>query len=413
VLNHVGPVAAGASLPLDVRQRSWTEDPVLAAASRRLQSDANDLGLTAIALSETAGNCIAASNAGTDTSFVGVNYRDRNYYSDLLAGRSGYRITVGKQHGSSGIAFFAPIMVRGRVIGGWRVGSIWHVSALGVIQQGGEHLLALIDDILDLARIDADRLALLESEFLLDGFLRNAVETVAIKAREKGIAFSCDLGADLPVFIRADERRLRQVLFNLLANAVKFTHRGRVVLRVSRVGPSRVNFAVEDTGMGIADAELEAIFEPFEQAQGDVQKRFGGTGLGLSISRQLVRLMGGEILVQSCVGAGSVFHFELDVALAEMVSPQQDQQAFAPSQHSVLPGEPIDVLCIPPMEEMQVLHRLARRGNMRDILQSAERISGLDPCYEAFSSRLRQLAEGYQSKAILTFVEHYLHGKTA
>lgn len=181
-----------------------------------------------------------------------------------------------------------------------------------VIQRSGEHLLAIINDILDMAKIEAGKVELNLCDIALDRFIDFIADTIRVKALEKGLAFACEMAPDLPVGVRVDEQRLRQVLLNLLSNAIKFTEEGSVHLRAGFLPPARLRFEVRDTGIGIEAARLETIFQPFEQAS-DTRHRFGGTGLGLAISRQLVRLMGGEIRVESRRGAGSVFWFELDV----------------------------------------------------------------------------------------------------
>jgi CheY-like chemotaxis protein len=187
---------------------------------------------------------------------------------------------------------------------------------LNVIQQSGEHLLTLINDILDLAKIEAGKLELSLTDIALSKFLRIIAEIINVRARQKGLNFICDLAPDLPHGIRADESRLRQVLLNLLANAVKFTDRGQVSLRVRFVPPTRLRFEVHDTGIGISADQLEIIFRPFEQVS-DPRRRLGGAGLGLAISRQFVRLMGGDIHITSVLGAGSTFCFELELPLIE------------------------------------------------------------------------------------------------
>ena len=192
------------------------------------------------------------------------------------------------------------------------------ISGLNVIQQSGEHLLTLINDILDLAKIEAGKLELSRTDIALAKFLRMIAELINVRARQKGLDFICDIAPDLPPGIRADERRLRQVLLNLLANAVKFTDRGSVSLRVRFSPPTRLRFEVQDTGIGISTDKLETIFQTFEQVS-DPQHRLGGAGLGLSISRQFVRLMGSDIQVTSEVGVGSTFWFELDVPVNETV----------------------------------------------------------------------------------------------
>jgi PAS domain S-box-containing protein len=284
-----------------------------------------------------------------------------------------------------------------------------NADALKIIRDSGEHLLSLIEDILDLARIEAGRFQLDLSNISLATFLRIVANIVGLKAKQKGIEFSTDLAADLPAGIRGDDKRLRQVLLNLLSNAIKFTDQGRVVLRIRRVTPSRLAFEVEDTGVGIAAHELETIFQPFEQA-GDTKQRLGGSGLGLAISRQLVRLMGGDITVESRIGEGSIFRFELELPAVEigpaaLLAMPDDGESEKPYGDDEYAGSSL----IPPVEEMQTLHRLAQLGNMRDILQFAERIAHADPHYRPFAARLHRMAEGFQSKAILAFVEGYIN----
>jgi len=191
---------------------------------------------------------------------------------------------------------------------------------LNTIQQGGEHLLKLITDILDLAKVEAGKLELDAEPVNLPLLLEGVADIIRVKADEKSLRFVIDAAPDLPQSVRADNKHLRQVLFNLLSNAVKFTERGRVDLRARVVfaGPTRARlcFEVQDSGAGIASEHLETIFQPFEQL-GPAQHRAGGTGLGLAISRQLVRLMGSDIHVESEPGQGSRFWFEVDVPVIE------------------------------------------------------------------------------------------------
>jgi PAS domain S-box-containing protein len=184
-------------------------------------------------------------------------------------------------------------------------------TGVRVIEQSGQHLLTLINDILDFTRLGAGKLDLQVGEVSLCAFLETIAEIVGVRAHQKNLALHCAASSDLPAVVRVDERRLRQVLLNLLANAVKFTDHGEVSLSVSRSVSGRVRFEVRDTGIGVSSDRLEAIFQPFEQG-GDHTRRSGGAGLGLAISRQLVRMMGGEICVASSPDNGSVFWFELE-----------------------------------------------------------------------------------------------------
>lgn len=191
---------------------------------------------------------------------------------------------------------------------------------LDTIRRSGQHLLELINDILDLARIEAGRIELSFSKVALPDFLRSVAEMIQVKAEEKGLQFLLDLGEWLPHVVMVDERRLLQVLLNLLGNAVKFTDHGTVTLRVRSelISDSRVRLRleVEDTGVGIHPDHHWAIFEPFEQA-GDPARRTAGTGLGLAITRAIVHVMGGQIRLESAPGEGSRFSFEVIVPLVQ------------------------------------------------------------------------------------------------
>jgi signal transduction histidine kinase/CheY-like chemotaxis protein len=188
-----------------------------------------------------------------------------------------------------------------------------HRDAVAVIQRCGEQLLALIRDVLDFATAEAGHMRVEISGVMVSETVGAIGEVVVMKAAEKGLAFVPQVSPDAPLAVRADERRLRQVLLNLLMNAIKFASQGTVMLRVSRGQSDGVRFEVIDTGIGIAEEFLERIFWPYEQARCSGGNE-GGIGLGLAISRQFVRAMGGDIVARSEVGKGSVFSFELPAA---------------------------------------------------------------------------------------------------
>ena len=209
----------------------------------------------------------------------------------------------------NGILGYAQILRRDPALGERQL------EGVAVIQRSGEHLLTLIDDTLDFAKIEAGKLRVQIGDVPLAGLVDVLREIIGVKAEQKGLDFICEIAGDAPAGVRADGQRLRQVLLNLLANAVKFTDHGSVSLHIMRAEPGAVRFEVRDTGVGMLADQLETIFEPFEQV-GRPERRVGGTGLGLAISRQFVRAMGGEIHVESRVGEGSLFWFELAAALA-------------------------------------------------------------------------------------------------
>lgn len=199
------------------------------------------------------------------------------------------------------------------------------LAGLNTVQRSGEHLLMLVNDVLDLAKIEAGKLELYPSNVDLLAFMQVIADIIRVKAEEKSLLFCLESPSDLPHTIQVDEKRLRQVLLNMLGNAVKYTQRGQITMRVrcqeraERQGTLR--FEVQDSGVGMAKQELASIFHPFEQV-GALHRRAGGTGLGLSISRQLVQLMGGEIQVASQPGEGSLFWFELLLPLQETQAAQ-------------------------------------------------------------------------------------------
>jgi two-component system, sensor histidine kinase and response regulator len=193
---------------------------------------------------------------------------------------------------------------------------------LEIVRTAGDALLALINDILDFSKIEAGQMTLEMAEFDLHDCVRDAARMLADRARDKGIALDWSVDVDVPRLVTGDAHRLRQVLINLVSNAVKFTSVGWVRLSVSArpaamAGQAAtLEFRIRDTGSGIPQDKLEQIFKPFGQADGSITRKFGGTGLGLSISTELVERMGGSIGVDSVVGEGSTFHFGIPLPAA-------------------------------------------------------------------------------------------------
>ncbi|MCF8146750.1 MAG: response regulator [Deltaproteobacteria bacterium] len=184
---------------------------------------------------------------------------------------------------------------------------------LEMVKLSADSLLSLINDILDFSKIESKMLELEEIDFDLRNTLENTVDILAIRAREKGLELTCHIMPEIPTALVGDPGRLRQVLINLAGNAIKFTEKGEIGIKVELLenDPQTVTlkFSVKDTGIGIPKDKVGMIFDNFSQVDGSITRRYGGTGLGLTISRELVHLMGGDIGVESRVGEGSTFHF--------------------------------------------------------------------------------------------------------
>ena len=421
------------------------------------------------------------------------------------------------------------------------------IAGLCTINESGDHLLALIIDLLDLAKIESGKLELHLSSVNLHNFLEIITNIMRMRAEQKELMFCYDPAPDLPRTVRIDEKRVCQILLNLLSNAVKFTDGGQVSLRVRSKFTSAteacLRFDIEDSGVGIEPDQVKNIFQPFEQV-GSIHKQLGGTGLGLSISKQLVQLMDSELNVESEPGKGSLFWFEFvvpvveadaltgrmerlvtgyrgplkkilivedgsknqpmldllrplgfeiskaeidgqglvqalpikpDLVLMDFATPlvdaaamiglmrrqpglarvpfivvcasaaAKDRLASAPSPTIVMvdPLNGADLLreigmqlglewvleraeppalqiiaeqeqwLLPPPQEIEKLYQLALAGNIRKITLQATRLGRMDAGYLPFADRLNFLAKGYQTRAILSFIEEHMPVKSS
>ena len=210
------------------------------------------------------------------------------------------------------------------------------IEQLGMVERASQHLLHLINDLLDLSKIEAERMVLERVPDRLGGVFDSLAPMAGHRAADKGLAFALEIEPGLSaLWLFGDPLRLKQVVLNLVDNAIKFTAAGRVALRVSQPavgeGVPRLRVEVQDTGIGIAPDDIERLFAPFEQADNSTTRRFGGTGLGLAISRQLVQMMGGELDVRSHPDQGSVFWFELPLQRA----PTGPDEAHEPSPEAL------------------------------------------------------------------------------
>jgi two-component system, sensor histidine kinase and response regulator len=227
-------------------------------------------------------------------------------------------------------------------------------------QQSGESLLGIINDILDFSKIEAGRMELDLMPFNLRAMVEEVATLLAERAHRKGLELACGVEPSLPLAFKGDVGRIRQILTNLMANAIKFTHEGEVVIDVLGVysGPTRTHlrFEVRDTGIGIGATQQQRLFQSFTQADGSMARQYGGTGLGLAISRQLTELMDGRIGVISHEGVGSTFWFEL---------PLEDTPSVAPQPHPEVLGRKVLIVEDNPTNRTLLEHQIESMGMRR------------------------------------------------
>ncbi|MEY2875172.1 MAG: hypothetical protein RLZZ373_2543 [Pseudomonadota bacterium] len=204
---------------------------------------------------------------------------------------------------------------------------------LGTARQSGEHLMSLLNDVLDYSKMESGRLDLVVHTTRLRQTVQEVQALMAPQARDKGLQFEVDFAADLPPFVLADAKRIKQILFNLLGNAIKFTDAGRVRLQIDRLpagdGPAAIRFRISDTGIGMGEDTRACLFQRFSQGDDTISRRFGGTGLGLEISRTLAEMMDGEISVASQIGRGSEFTVVLPLPELEVDADALEAEALA------------------------------------------------------------------------------------
>jgi signal transduction histidine kinase/ActR/RegA family two-component response regulator len=215
--------------------------------------------------------------------------------------------------------------------------NVQRTDFLETIKGSGKHLLALVNDLLDLAKIEARQIQVERIPCSPRQIVTEVVSTLRVRARERGIALDCLWSGDVPEKIDSDPHRLKQLLLNLVGNAIKFTQEGTVTIEAgveTRGGSAMLKFEITDSGIGIAADKLLAIFDPFVQADSSITRRFGGTGLGLAISRSIAEALGGELMVSSQVGVGS--KFTATIATGELTSKVRTEPAFDTRRDSTL-----------------------------------------------------------------------------
>ena len=247
-----------------------------------------------------------------------------------------------------------------------------------LIERSGRSMMMLLNDILDISKIESGKLVMAREPVAVGQLAHDCVELHAAQAKRKGIHLFVRCSDDLPDRITSDPLRLRQILLNLIGNAIKFTESGTIEVSVLREG-ERLAFSVEDSGIGIDPARLEVIFDPFVQAEGDTTRRFGGTGLGLSISRQLAQLLGGSISVDSMPGVGSRFSLRIPIIEPEETSEDDRSEAGAaatpPPRGRILLAEDHDV------NRMLVTAMLEELGQEVEVAHDG--VSAIDRVFEA------------------------------
>lgn len=287
------------------------------------------------------------------------------------------------------------------------------LGGIQTIHNSGNHLLLLINDILDLSKVESGRMELVPVEFHFPEFLQNVVNIIDIKVAHKKIKFIYEADQDLPIMIKADDLRLRQVLLNLLSNAIKFTQYGQCTLRVNSedigTATALLSIVVEDTGVGISKDMQKKVFEPFQQTGNRLQYA-EGSGLGLAISSNLVQLMGGKLHLMSPIndhpsqseGPGSRVSFTITVPVLADAKVSSDNHVLAKPVNKETP------LVIPPRDILEKLSQLLSSGDIDKVINQTQRLATLDAGkYHHFARHIEQMATEFQITQLETFINKH------
>ena len=335
----------------------------------------------------------------------------------------------------NGVIGYAQLLKRSKELSGK------NLEYARIIHRCASHLLLLINDVLDLSKVEACKLQLLEDSVHLPSLIESAIEICKIKANQKSLDFTYQIEGCLPSYVRADGKRLKQVLINLLGNAIKFTNRGSVQLKAIVLERSeseaKLSFEIIDSGIGIATENLARLFNSFEQVS-DRLKQVEGTGLGLAISQEIVRLMGGNIAVESQLGIGSQFSFSvkfnveagIEAGVEAGVELEQvahlDRQAqihtlidysnerFSKAQdRDTQPAEAdsllaVETFLVPPTETLLQLLDLVERGRISQFRERLDLLGAQNPNYHNFIRPLLPLEKEFQLESLETAIKKWL-----
>jgi PAS domain S-box-containing protein len=305
---------------------------------------------------------------------------------------------------------------------------------VATLEDSGRALLQIVDDVLDFSRMESNQVSIEMREFLLASLLQGVLGQMTALASAKGIGLDSEVSDSLSganLSLRGDEHRIRQVLLNLISNAIKFTEAGKITIRVSEATNDGVRFEVVDSGMGIEESMLEQIFQPFVQADSSISRRFGGSGLGLTISKNLVELMGGTMGVVSQLGVGSTFWFQLHLprGIRSTAITQDFTRSITRDLQKVLS---VWVVEDHPTNQMIVVRMLESAGLLARVFQSGKELIErmvndsefrgalphvilMDvqmPDMDGYvtTQRIREFGEKWQSVPILAMTAHALEG---
>ena len=269
------------------------------------------------------------------------------------------------------------------------------------VYNSADHLLGLINDLLDISKAEASTIEIVPQAVVLHQLIRETCDIIRPRIEEKALLFQCSLEAGLPRELIVDPKRLRQLLLNLLSNALKFTEHGSIHLKVSRA-PHGVRFAVLDTGCGIASGDLPRLFQPFQQF-GPASRHVEGTGLGLSISKKILEIMGAELHVESELGRGTTFWFELPVRdeVMQDLAPESQVVFGASASSNAAPAGEL------PAGALRTLKAMAARGDVLALQQELTRISTEVPSANPLAARLLQCALQCRVKTLRETLNRY------